>query len=174
MFKGTTAPPLLYTTDLIRLSSPLLIVLLDLAIAWCRVPQYVQIPGWFFYMGLFVTNRSKIGLPYGGTTDIFFLICSKWNVVKVFVYYHSISAKPNLHIFGIEVNLHKIFILSTAYILDHGKVCYPDQSKSVQERNSEDIPSPSRKGPWMGSGRIALCRTSPEKEIKVILFSVPV
>ena len=159
-----TAPFPLYTTDLIHLSSPRLIVLLDLAIAWCRVPQYVQVSGCFFFqnsIGLFVTGRSKRGLPYGGTTNIFFLIRSKWNVVKVFVYYHSISAKPNLHIFGIEVNLHKIFILSTAYTLDHGKVCYPDQSKSVQERNSEDIPSPSRACPWMGSGRIALCGTSP-------------
>ena len=160
-----TAPFPLYTTDLIRLSSPLLIVSVtgsgDRVVPGTPVRTGIRL---FFFqnsIGLFVTGRSKRGLPYGGTTNIFFLIRSKWNVVKVFVYYHSISAKPNLHIFGIEVNLHKIFILSTAYTLDHGKVCYPDQSKSVQERNSEDIPSPSRACPWMGSGRIALCGTSP-------------
>ena len=164
-----TAPFPLYTTDLIHLSSPLLIV--SVTGSGDRV-----VPGTPVRTGirLFCNGSIKKRPTVWGYNEYFFLIRSKWNVVKVFVYYHSISAKPNLHIFGIEVNLHKIFILSTAYILDHGKVCYPDQSKSVQERNSEDIPSPSRKGPWMGSGRIALCRTSPEKEIKVILFSVPV
>ena len=131
----------------------------------------------FFFsnsIGLFVTGRSKRGLPYGGTTNIFFLIRSKWNVVKVFVYYRSISAKPNLHISGTEVNLHKIFILSTAYTLDHGKVCYPNQSKSVQKRNPEDIPSPSGKGPGLGARRIPQRRTSPKKAVMVILFSIPV
>ena len=131
----------------------------------------------FFFqnsIGLFVTGRSKRGLPYGGTTNIFFLFRSKLNVVKVFVYYHSISAKLNLHISGIEVNLHKIFILLTAYTLDHGKVCYPNQSKSVQKRNPEDIPSPSGKGPGLGARRIPQRRTSPKKAVMVILFSIPV
>ena len=44
-----TAPFPLYTTDLIHLSSPRLIVLLDLAIAWCRVPQYVPGIRLFFF-----------------------------------------------------------------------------------------------------------------------------
>ena len=164
-----TAPFPLYTTDLIHLSSPLLIV--SVTGSGDRV-----VPGTPVRTGirLFCNGSIKKRPTVWGYNEYFFLIRSKWNVVKVFVYYHSISAKPNLHIFGIEVNLHKIFILSTAYILDHGKVCYPDQSKSVQERNSEDIPSPSGKGPGLGARRIPQRRTSPEKEIKVILFSVPV
>ena len=161
-----TAPFPLYTTDLIRLSSPLLIVSVtgsgDRVVPGTPVRTGIRL--FFFskqYRSLCNGSIKKRPTVWGYNEYFFFLIRSKWNVVKVFVYYHSISAKPNLHIFGIEVNLHKIFILSTAYTLDHGKVCYPDQSKSVQERNSEDIPSPSRACPWMGSGRIALCGTSP-------------